>query len=78
MTANGTASSFTQGLRSSLASTMSVELALTVEVGVMSAGGLTRQEILVNAQQRYPHVEELDIRMALARLRRVAEDWRAV
>lgn len=69
-------SHFLSTLRGALASTMLPEMNLTLEVGVMSAAGLTRAELLQSIRNRHPEVEELDIKMAHLRLKRVAEMWR--
>lgn len=70
-----TASHFLGQLRGALASTMLPEMNLTLEIGVMSAAGLTRSELLAQVRTRHPDVDELDIKMAHLRLKRVVGGW---
>ena len=72
------ASAFLGQLRGALASSMAPEMNLTLEIGVMSAAGLTRSELLTQIRGRHPDVEELDIKMAHLRLKRVANGWRGL
>lgn len=69
-------SGFLRTMNVALSSQMAGELRLTLEVGVMSAAGLTRAEVLGNVRTRHPGIDELDIRMAHLRLKRLAEGWR--
>lgn len=66
---------FLSNLRGSLSSVMAPEMDLTLRVGVMTAAGLTRAEILGQVKAKYPATEDIDIRMAVVRLRRIAEHW---
>jgi hypothetical protein len=67
-------SSFLRNMGVALGSTMHRERELTLAVGVMSAAGLTRAEINKQARTRFPGIEDVDIKAAMLRLRRIAED----
>ena len=54
---------------------MAREIDLTLRVGVLTAGGLTRLEVLRYLEREGHQVDELDVRMALKRLRTIAGDW---
>lgn len=69
-------SEFLAHLRGSLASVIAPEIDLTLKVGVMSAAGLTRPEILAKAREHHPELDDIDIKAAMQRLKRIATDWR--
>lgn len=70
-------SEFLAQLRGAFASAMVPEMDLTLKVAVMSAAQLTRAEILRELQRVQPDADELDVKMAFLRLRRVAGAWHA-
>jgi hypothetical protein len=73
----GTATnSFLRELTTQLRAQLIPEMELTLRVGVMSAGGLTRKEILEGLTQAGHDVDDLDVRIAIRRLQRVADNWR--
>lgn len=69
-------SAFLRQFRGTLASAMVPEMDVTLKVGVMSAAGLTRPEILAELKHSQPDADELDVRMAFLRLKRIANSWR--
>lgn len=68
--------SFLHDLRAAAGSAMVREIDLTCRIGVLSAGGLSRAEILSSLRVAGHEVDELDIRMAIKRLQKIAGDWR--
>ena len=69
-------SSFLTELNTSLGSALRPEMELTMKVAVLSAGGLNRAAILKHLQQAAPDTEDIEVRMALVRLRRIALMWK--
>jgi hypothetical protein len=70
-------SNFLRDLRGPVSSQLAGEMDLTLRVGVMTAGGLTRTDIITGLQHAGLDVDELDVKMAIRRLGKIATHWRA-
>lgn len=75
-TANPT-SPFLRQMQQDLTTELVHELELTMRVAVMTAGGMTRRDIIATLQRDGIAVDELDVKMATKRLTKLAGDWRA-
>lgn len=70
-------SPFVRSLAASLEGHITLEMEITLRVGVMSAGGMSRAQIMDGLRSAGYQADELDVKMALRRLGDVANGWMA-